>query len=405
MDIDRVDRRPSDDQVEADVQSALEHLYDHVFLERHPLAHLVAETGGRARGAALHQLLLAAIGDLEPPADTPAHSPLWRRYRHALLRYVEGAAVGQVARDLGVSERQARRDHQDVVEAIAALLMPGRQRPAGPVDRTKPFGQPGGLDEELSRVAAGAPQPPTPAAELVASIVSTAAPLAAKRRIRLLQRIDSDTPPIAAGRTAVRQILIEEMLRLIAGTADGAQVEVYATPSPAGVAVGLLLSGGAAPPASDERHSIATRLAELQGATLTEFNGGAGVELALAAGRLRTVLLVDDNPGLLRLMHRYLSGVYIVAEAQSPDQVLALTLDRQPDAVVLDVMMPGVDGWELLQVLRAHPRTRHIPVLICSVLKERELAFSLGARGFVPKPVSRPALLRALEEALLAPAG
>jgi CheY-like chemotaxis protein len=389
------------------VQSALEHLYDHVFLDHHPLVRLVAGAAGRGRGAALHRLLLDAIDRLKPPGDTPTHSPLWRRYRHAVLRYVEGATVAQVADELGVSERQARRDHQDTVQAIAALLGRDSAPPVEAPDRSVSAGERGGLDEELSRVAAAATPLPTPAGELVASIVSTATRLAEDRRVRLVQRVEPGTPPIAAGRTAVRQILIEELLHLIALAAPESLLEVYARPCANGVAVRLLLSGAAAPPtpAPDERHTIATRLAELQGADLVQLGDGAGVELTLPAGRLRTVLLVDDNPGLLRLMRRYLTGVYAVQETQSPEGVLTLALETQPDAVVLDVMMPGVDGWELLQTLRAHPRTRRIPVLICSVLKERELAFSLGASGFVPKPVSQPALLRALEEALLARAG
>lgn len=388
------------------MQSALEHLYDHVFLEHHPLVGLVTGATGRGRGAGLHRLLLDAVDRLRPPGDTPTHSPLWRRYRHAVLRYVEGATVAQVADELGVSERQARRDHQDVVQSISALLRPASALPEDAPERSA-AGERGGLDEELSRVVAAAAPLPTPAGELVASIVSTATRLAEDRRVRLIERIEPGTPPIAAGRTAVRQILIEELLHLIALAPPDSSLEIYARPCESGVAVGLLLSGTTATPAPahDDRHTIATRLAELQGADLLQLGGGAGVELTLPAGRLRTVLLVDDNPGLLRLMRRYLTGAYAVQETQSPEGALMLALETQPDAVVLDVMMPGVDGWELLQTFRAHPRTGHIPVLICSVLKERELAFSLGATGFVPKPVSQPALLRALERALLEPAG
>jgi hypothetical protein len=100
-----------------------------VFLGTTPLAERVAEVpGGWNRGAMLHRLLLEAIEQLKPPAGTPAHSSLWRRYRHAFLRYVEGATVVQVANELGISERQARRDNQDAVQAIAAFLS-ARLRP------------------------------------------------------------------------------------------------------------------------------------------------------------------------------------------------------------------------------------------------------------------------------------
>jgi len=60
-------------------------------------------------------------------------------------------------------------------------------------------------------------------------------------------------------------------------------------------------------------------------------------------------------------------------------------------------MMPQQDGWEVLQLLRNRRRTRDIPVLVCSVIDDPELAFSLGAAEFLAKPVKREELLEALE--------
>jgi len=67
----------------------------------------------------------------------------------------------------------------------------------------------------------------------------------------------------------------------------------------------------------------------------------------------------------------------------------------------VDVMMPGVDGWELLGRLRQHPLTGHIPIVVCTVLTQEELALSLGASDFLPKPVARQAFLEALDRQLL----
>ena len=68
-----------------------------------------------------------------------------------------------------------------------------------------------------------------------------------------------------------------------------------------------------------------------------------------------------------------------------------------PHLIVLDVMLPGIDDWELLGRLRAHPRTRAAPIIICTILPQKELALALGAAAFIRKPVSRPALLSALD--------
>jgi CheY-like chemotaxis protein len=71
-----------------------------------------------------------------------------------------------------------------------------------------------------------------------------------------------------------------------------------------------------------------------------------------------------------------------------------------PQIIVLDVMMPGEDGWVLLSQLREHPQTGHIPVIICSILPDAELARDLGAADFVRKPVRKTALLSALDRQL-----
>ena len=63
-------------------------------------------------------------------------------------------------------------------------------------------------------------------------------------------------------------------------------------------------------------------------------------------------------------------------------------------------MMPTQDGWEILQALKAHAETSNIPVVVCSVLRERELALSLGAARFLAKPVSQRQLVDALQEVL-----
>ena len=69
-------------------------------------------------------------------------------------------------------------------------------------------------------------------------------------------------------------------------------------------------------------------------------------------------------------------------------------------AILLDIMMPQRDGWTLLGQLREHPDTHAIPVIVCSILPQEQLALVLGAAAFLRKPVSRADLLRALAQLL-----
>jgi len=112
-----------------------------------------------------------------------------------------------------------------------------------------------------------------------------------------------------------------------------------------------------------------------------------------AAGPL--VLVVDDDPRLREYMrvHLELEG-YTVREAESAEQALAAIEDKAPDLVLLDVVMPGVDGWQLLQKLQE--RHGSIPVIMFSgQVDERSAAQAeeRGARGFVGKPFDPQELL------------
>ena len=71
-----------------------------------------------------------------------------------------------------------------------------------------------------------------------------------------------------------------------------------------------------------------------------------------------------------------------------------------PSIIVLDVMLPDMDGWELLAHLHEHPPTRSIPILVCSVVREEELALALGAKLYLSKPVRRQQFIQALDQAL-----
>ena len=68
-----------------------------------------------------------------------------------------------------------------------------------------------------------------------------------------------------------------------------------------------------------------------------------------------------------------------------------------PDIILLDVMLQDLDGWELLGRFRAHPQLGDRPVIVCTILPQRDLALSLGAAGFLSKPLSQRQLLSALD--------
>jgi CheY-like chemotaxis protein len=148
---------------------------------------------------------------------------------------------------------------------------------------------------------------------------------------------------------------------------------------------------------------MAGQLVELSGGALESTWGERPdcpfqVKLILPTAEERTVLVIDDNADTLQLFRRYLAGSdYHFIGTSDPQQAIPLVEDLAPRIIVLDVMLPGIDGWQLLGQLRAHPKSNHTPIIVCTILPQERLALTLGAAGFLRKPVTRKTLLSALD--------
>jgi CheY-like chemotaxis protein len=109
------------------------------------------------------------------------------------------------------------------------------------------------------------------------------------------------------------------------------------------------------------------------------------------------VLVIDDDPNALELLSRTLqgAGVRVVTAATGP-AALNLARTLHPAAITLDVLMPNMDGWEVLSELKADAGTRDIPVIMVTMTDDRNLGYALGASEFLSKPVQRDQLIELL---------
>ena len=213
---------------------------------------------------------------------------------------------------------------------------------------------------------------------------------------------------VAIEPSILRQILI---CMLSAALQSGAAlpIDVATTASGNAVSVELTLRDQKTKPrgskdAWDEVMALvnsARRLAELRGGTLQVTESARGVRqfaLQLRAPQHSTILLIDDNPDLVDLFRWYVAGTdYRIVQARAPSTALKLAREILPDAIILDVMLPSQDGWQILGQLREDPTTTDIPVIICSILPERTLALALGIANFLAKPVTQESLRAALD--------
>jgi CheY-like chemotaxis protein len=110
-----------------------------------------------------------------------------------------------------------------------------------------------------------------------------------------------------------------------------------------------------------------------------------------------TVLVIDDDPATRDLLERFLGGEgFRVISASSGDEGLRLARSCHPDVITLDVLMPGLDGWAVLTSLKADTDLADIPVLVLTILDDRDIGFALGATDYLTKPIDRDRLLRVL---------
>ncbi|RKZ75520.1 MAG: hybrid sensor histidine kinase/response regulator [Candidatus Parabeggiatoa sp. nov. 1] len=132
----------------------------------------------------------------------------------------------------------------------------------------------------------------------------------------------------------------------------------------------------------------------------TVFKGMASLTPALPKNG-NTVLVIDDDTTVQELLHTYLSKQgYHVVTATGGQEGLELAKQIQPDAILLDVMMPGMDGWMVLSALKNEPDLAMIPVIIVSIIEDKNLGYSLGAASVLPKPINREQLQTVLNKYL-----
>lgn len=373
------------------IREALQRLYDPPALAAAPL---VAELRGRGTLRAAqgpYELLVDAVDALMPPAAAPSRSHAWRRYRYLRLRYVECWTHEAIAADLELSLRQALRVHHEGLAALANVLLPGAVSTTAAAPAARPS-----LTDDLAIVGRQPPDGAVDVTQVATGAVETLGRIAAALGIVLELELPADLPPVGVNRVVLRQVLLNLLHANVRG--EPGTVRLSASASEGGVVVLVAREGAPSQPDAEGTALLAaaTQLAALQGARVDA--GATGPRLWLPRGRVKSVLVVDDNPEVGDLFRRMLGGSwYHPTHVRTAQRAVRRAVESHPDVIVLDVVMPGQDGWEVMATLQTDPQTRDIPVVVCSVLPDRELALSLGAADFLAKPVTRPALVAVLE--------
>jgi PAS domain S-box-containing protein len=130
---------------------------------------------------------------------------------------------------------------------------------------------------------------------------------------------------------------------------------------------------------------------------VAEATAPASTAASAAAARAGRVLVIDDEASVRTIMRRFLLREGLsVDEAASGEAGLQMARETRPDAITLDVMMPGMDGWSVLAALKADPELCDVPVIMLTIVDDKRMGFSLGASEYLTKPIDREQLRRVL---------
>jgi CheY-like chemotaxis protein len=395
------------------VADAYEHLHDLVYLRKHPLAEALfptlAAAADRRRARELHNLLYDLIDELDPGPKAATFSPQWRRHRYMVLRYLKGLSHEEIADQFGVGLRQYYRLRRSIVDEVTGVLwdryVAGHcaTHPAPePIEDEPAANQLALLRLEGARLAQTDRYAHIP--EVTDGVIPLLQAILRQHEIGVRLSFPDGLPAVAIAQDMLRHMLLQVLGLLTAWTGRAAIRLAARVEGPV-----ISLTAQVEPPGaasvhgherSDERLAELEEMANLSGCHILPIAVGdavSGFELRLPVAQ-RTVLIVDDNEDTIHLFQRYLGlRGYSVVGATTASDALDKARQYRPYAITLDLMMPGHDGWELLQTVANDPDTRRIPIIVCTVLKQKELALSLGASEYLEKPVTEQRLLSALD--------
>lgn len=286
---------------------------------------------------------------------------------------------------------------------------------------------------DLSKIEAGQMElrlQPLEIGDVVDQVLQTVAPLAAERGIDMSWegRAQADAD---AGK--LKQMLLNLVANAIKFTpaggrvsvrirGDGAEaVEIDVTDTGVGIAEADLErifdafqqagGGSSQQPGTGLGLTLTRRFAALHGGDVSvQSQPGKGSTFTIRLPRKQApqpeaeplgggplVLVAEDNPGAAQLLtHQLERGGFRVERAQTGSEVLRKARQVKPRAITLDILLPDMDGWDVLAGLKADPATRDIPVVVVSVTENRELGIALGAVDYLVKPVGAGELLECL---------
>lgn len=400
-----------------ELRFAYNHLYDWAVLRKSSLITLFDLQNDKDSSASLRNILRDAIESIKPQGEKNQKLKSWRIYQLLYTRYIEQLSQSETAYDLGLSLRHLRREETLALETVGLFLWDHYhlEKKWYGVSQISPNLDQGTAIEittpdhysELEWLQQSIPYEPVQIQDLIQEILHLDDATIRKQMVHIESNLSEKLPPVITKRTTIRQALLSIVNTIINIIPEGTlefNAEIQASE------LSLIIEGFGVseinPPVfpDEEKTTVLYQLVELSGGKLTINSKGQedsqiAAIISLPVKDMVKVMVVDDNRDTLQFIARCLSGTqYLLIPAHEPDRAVEIAIANQPQIIILDVMLPKIDGWELLDNFRHHPALRDIPVVIFSIVAQDQLAKDLGALAFLKKPVSRDDLLAFLDQ-------
>uniref|UniRef100_A0A7C4PK96 Response regulator n=1 Tax=Anaerolinea thermolimosa TaxID=229919 RepID=A0A7C4PK96_9CHLR len=400
-------------EFEFQLSAVLFHLYDPAL--RPPI--LVWKVIGHAPEEGIEVLqtaIIQSVEDLRPGEHVPKTARSWRIYHILFYRFVSNLTVDEVADKVGITPRHLRREQASAIHVLALNLWEKAQLPV-PLELESSFereeivieAMPEAsvqsnpevqLQKDLIALQESAPGVISDVKQVIESVIALMRRIPGGQVIEVDEVIISPQLKVGFHPSALRQVLWM-IIRQIKQSHNASRLSIYCSQKNGTALIALIFS----PVISLETQSlqlVEEILANQYGAIKVESIPGEKTAFRIELMNVdRTVLVVDDNPDIVHLYQRYLVGTpYHLQHITHGQELFDRIRDVSPDIIVLDVMLPDVDGWDLLTRLFENPDTRSIPVIVCSVVSDSDLALALGAQVCLTKPVQRSEFIRALNQ-------
>jgi CheY-like chemotaxis protein len=399
--------------LEESVRDCLAHLYDYTFLQDHPLVHMLVPDvqSSVSRVQAFQELILSAIDRLKPPDQSSPHTKDSRLYSILNLRYQQQQQVQYVLRQLNLGERQFYRDYAKAVQALTHILEElslktlQKNDPPAFAD-TKLMDTTASMYAELKRTQRQNSGAFVNAEVFFQNILMAVKGLSERcSSVVTIQCHETIIPP-SLDQTCLRQIIIWMTSQLLTQSPSNSCFVISFSTNDSTARVTFSWQGELSAESNhhlfEERHRTFEALLTTLAANIYARKDAQNTSIVLDVPlQQQSILIIDDNPDVIGLFRHYVNGeAYQMFIAYDGVQAITLAREIRPKMIILDVLMPDQDGWDILRHLKNHPTTFDTPVVICSILDVSDLALLLGADGFLQKPPSEAEFLDMLRRFL-----